>query len=35
MRLAFGPFVLDPELGSLAGGELPLAPKPFETLVYL
>ena len=36
-RLAFGPFELDPELGSLARGtgQLPLAPKPFETLVYL
>jgi DNA-binding winged helix-turn-helix (wHTH) protein/tetratricopeptide (TPR) repeat protein len=37
MRLAFGPFVLDPELGSLTRGtsQIPLAPKPFETLLYL
>jgi DNA-binding winged helix-turn-helix (wHTH) protein/tetratricopeptide (TPR) repeat protein len=36
-RLAFGPFVLDPELGSLTRGTspIPLAPKPFETLLYL
>lgn len=36
-RLAFGPFVLDPESGRLfeGGRPLPLAPKPFETLYYL
>lgn len=36
-RLAFGPFVIDPESGRLAEGErvIPLAPKPFETLYYL
>ncbi len=36
-RLAFGPFVLDPQSGRLYdGGRLvPLAPRPFETLLYL
>lgn len=36
-RLAFGPFVLDPEAGGLVDGsrEVPLPPKPFETLHYL
>lgn len=36
-RLAFGPFQLDPESGRLTEGErvVPLAPKPFETLLYL
>ncbi len=36
-RLAFGPFVLEPETGRLYRGEqaIPLAPKPFETLLYL
>ncbi len=36
-RLAFGPFLLDPESGRLSEGErvIPLAPKPFETLLYL
>src|SRR5688572_14659392 len=36
-RLAFGPFTLDPETGRLQAGEriIPLAPKPFETLLYL
>ncbi len=36
-RLTFGPFVLDPESGRLLEGDrvLPLAPKPFETLLYL
>lgn len=36
-RLAFGPFLLDPETGRLSEGErvVPLAPKPFETLLYL
>lgn len=35
--LGFGPFVLDPESGRLLDGEhsIPLAPKPFETLLYL
>src|SRR6267142_2167892 len=36
-RLAFGPFIVDPETGRLTEGErvIPLAPKPFETLHYL
>jgi DNA-binding winged helix-turn-helix (wHTH) protein/tetratricopeptide (TPR) repeat protein/TolB-like protein len=36
-RLSFGPFVLDPETGTvLEDGRIhPLAPKPFETLLYL
>lgn len=36
-RLAFGPFVLDPETGRLMEGDriLPLAPKPFDVLLYL
>jgi DNA-binding winged helix-turn-helix (wHTH) protein/tetratricopeptide (TPR) repeat protein/TolB-like protein len=36
-RLAFGPFVLEPETGRLFRGDqaIPLAPKPFETLLYL
>ena len=36
-RLAFGPFVLETESGRLleAGRPVPLAPKPFETLLYL
>jgi DNA-binding winged helix-turn-helix (wHTH) protein/tetratricopeptide (TPR) repeat protein/TolB-like protein len=36
-RLAFGPFVLDPETGRILaeGRVVPLAPKPFETLRYL
>jgi DNA-binding winged helix-turn-helix (wHTH) protein/tetratricopeptide (TPR) repeat protein/TolB-like protein len=36
-RLAFGPFVLDPETGTLSEGDrlIPLAPKPFDTLLYL
>jgi DNA-binding winged helix-turn-helix (wHTH) protein/tetratricopeptide (TPR) repeat protein len=36
-RLAFGPFVLEPESGRLLEGPrvVPLAPKPFETLLYL
>lgn len=36
-KLAFGPFLLDPETGRLSEGErvVPLAPKPFETLLYL
>jgi DNA-binding winged helix-turn-helix (wHTH) protein/tetratricopeptide (TPR) repeat protein len=36
-RLAFGPFVADPETGRLSEGGriIPLAPKPFETLCYL
>lgn len=36
-RLAFGPFVLDPPSGRLLEGtrQVPLAPKPFETLLYL
>jgi DNA-binding winged helix-turn-helix (wHTH) protein/tetratricopeptide (TPR) repeat protein/TolB-like protein len=35
--LAFGPFVLEPETGRLYRGDhvIPLAPKPFETLLYL
>ncbi|HET8647677.1 MAG TPA: winged helix-turn-helix domain-containing protein, partial [Vicinamibacteria bacterium] len=35
--LAFGPFLIDPESGRLFQGErhIPLAPKPFETLLYL
>lgn len=35
--LVFGSFVLDPETGRLLEGErvVPLAPKPFETLLYL
>jgi DNA-binding winged helix-turn-helix (wHTH) protein/tetratricopeptide (TPR) repeat protein/TolB-like protein len=35
--LAFGPFVADPESGRLFEGsrQVPLAPKPFETLLYL
>lgn len=35
--LSFGPFVLDPESGRLfeAGRHVPLAPKPFATLLYL
>lgn len=37
VRLGFGPFVLDAESGRLTEGEraIPLAPKPFETLLYL
>ncbi len=36
-RLAFGPFEIEPETGRLyrAGQVIPLAPKPFETLLYL
>jgi DNA-binding winged helix-turn-helix (wHTH) protein/tetratricopeptide (TPR) repeat protein/TolB-like protein len=36
-RITFGPFVLDPDTGRLFEGEhhVPLAPKPFETLLYL
>jgi DNA-binding winged helix-turn-helix (wHTH) protein/tetratricopeptide (TPR) repeat protein/TolB-like protein len=36
-RLSFGPYVLDPETGAILEGDhaLPLAPKPFETLLYL
>jgi adenylate cyclase len=36
-RLTFGPFVLEPESGRMleAGRVVPLAPKPFETLLYL
>ena len=36
-RLAFGPFVLEPETGRLFRDDhvVPLAPKPFETLLYL
>ena len=35
--LAFVPFVLDPEKGRLyeGGRQVPLAPRPFETLLYL
>ena len=36
-RLAFGPFVLDPETGRLTEDDrlVPLAPKPFDVLLYL
>jgi DNA-binding winged helix-turn-helix (wHTH) protein/tetratricopeptide (TPR) repeat protein len=36
-RVAFGPFVIEPETGRLLDGdrEIPLAPRPFETLLYL
>lgn len=36
-RLAFGPFEIEPETGRLYrdGQLIPLAPKPFETLLYL
>src|SRR5258706_3599093 len=36
-RLAFGPFVVDPEIGRLTEGDriIPLTPQPFETLYYL
>ncbi len=37
LRLSFGPFVLEADSGRLLEGDrqLPLAPKPFETLIYL
>jgi DNA-binding winged helix-turn-helix (wHTH) protein/tetratricopeptide (TPR) repeat protein/TolB-like protein len=37
VRLAFGAFVADPETGRLMEGDrvVPLAPKPFDTLLYL
>jgi DNA-binding winged helix-turn-helix (wHTH) protein/tetratricopeptide (TPR) repeat protein/TolB-like protein len=36
-RLAFGPFEIEPETGRLyrEGQLIPLAPKPFETLLYM
>src|SRR6266850_7449118 len=36
-RLAFGPFIADPETGRLTEGDrvIPLTPQPFETLYYL
>lgn len=36
-QLVLGPFVIDPEAGRLLEGDqvIPLAPKPFETLLYL